>query len=148
VAIFVINEWLSHDSSGENGAEAQRQALVVIQGLANSDHQIVVIEGSPFDQKSMALCKSSDISVVVIVKIYMTTIRVNSDRCVLLKAAKAAELPEDLAGAVKPDDHYLLRAQRSWPEAVLVTTDQPLREAVLRYGMKCLSREEFLARYF
>jgi hypothetical protein len=147
VAIFVINEWLWHDSSGENGVEAQRQALGVIQGLANSDHRIVVIEGSPFDRKGWALCGSSDTVVIGIAKIYRNTIRLNSDRCVLLKAAEAAELPEDLAGAVKPDDHYLVRAQRSWPEAVLVTTDQPLREAVLRYGMKCLSREEFLAGY-
>jgi hypothetical protein len=46
MALFVINEWLWADLSGHNGIEHQREALVVIEKLPTSHHQIVIIEGS------------------------------------------------------------------------------------------------------
>ena len=45
--------------------------------------------------------------------------------------------------SVKPDD--LVRAQLTVYGSVLVTADAPLREIVLRAGLKCLLREEFLS---
>jgi len=57
-------------------------------------------------------------------------------------------LSDDLASSIKPDDHYLIQAQLNVSGAVLVTTDTPLREVVLKTGLQCLSREEFLSTYF
>src|SRR5258708_5745959 len=81
VARFVINEWLWADSSGVNGKDAQQQTFEAIRKLAISEHQIVVIEGSAFDQKSWALCKSNDMVVRDLVKIFLLSVRLNSDRC-------------------------------------------------------------------
>ncbi len=149
MALFVINEWLWDDSSGKNGLQAQQEALNVITMLAVSDHQIVVVEGSQFDQKAWKLCKSTNPMIVQrIAGAYVANVRQNSDRCLILKPEAVVALPDELASATNPDDHYLLQAQLSVTGAVLVTTDNPLREAVGKTGLSCLSREEFLSTYF
>lgn len=80
--------------------------------------------------------------------VYAASVRLNSDRCLILKNEAVADLPDDLAASTNPDDHYLVRAQLTVAEAILVTTDAPLREAVRKAGLDCLSREEFLSTYF
>lgn len=148
MAFFVINEWLWADSSGKNGIDAQAQAFQIIVRLSESDHQIIIIEGSRFDQKAWALCNNTSRIVTGLAKAFHNNVRLNSDRCRLLKPESAADVSEDLASSIKDDDRYLVRAQLSVGGAVLVTTDAPLREAVTRFGLPCLSREEFLSQYF
>jgi len=149
MAVFVINEWLWSDLAGSNGPQAQREAFIVIEKLPVSDHQIVFIEGSSFDQKAWNLCKSTNPMIVQrIAGAYVANLRQNSDRCLILKPEAAAPLPDQLASKIKPDDHYLVQTQLSVAGAILVTTDNPLREAVGEAGLNCLSREEFLATYF
>lgn len=149
MAIFVINEWLWADLSGSNGLLAQSEAFSVIEKISASHHQIVVTEGSPFDQKAWNLCKSTNPMIVQrIAGAYLKNVRQNSDRCKVLKLEAAVVLPDQLASATKPDDHYLVQAQLSVIGAILVTTDEPLREAVGKAGLSCLSREEFLNTYF
>jgi hypothetical protein len=148
VAIFVINEWLWEDVSGSNGLNGQREAFKVINKLASSEHQIVVIEGSAFDRKAWRLCKN-DIPMIVqrIAGLYVERVRWATERCMVLNPADVLDLPPELAAAVKGDDHYLVQALRSVPGAILVTTDGPLREAVTAAGLLCLSREAFLVTY-
>ena len=147
MAAFVINEWLWHDSLGDNGRDAQRQAFDIICRLANSDHRVVVIEGSRFDQKAWALCKSKNAIVVLIGKTFVTNIRQISSRCILLKDDEVDALSTELGSSIKPADHYLVRAQLSVAGSLLVTNDGPLRNAVGNAGLPCLSREKFLATY-
>ena len=149
MADFVINEWLWSDISGKNGLQLQRETFSVIEKLPASDHRIVIIEGSAFDQKAWNLCKSSNPMLVQrIAGAYVANVRANSDRCLILKSEAVVSLPEELASATKADDHYLLRAQLAVTGAILVTTDAPLQETAIKAGLKCLSREEFLATYF
>jgi rRNA-processing protein FCF1 len=65
-----------------------------------------------------------------------------------LKPEDVVNIPEDLASATKPDDHYLIQALLMMDGAILVTTDNPLREALGKAGLNCISREEFLNSYF
>ena len=149
MAVFVINEWLWADSSGENGQQAQGDALKVITRLAASDHQIVVVEGSRFDQKAWKLCKSTSPMIAQrLASAFVATVRQSSNRCRILKPQDTADLPETLASATNTDDHYLVRALVSVAGAILVTTDKNLCEAVRKAGLKCLSREEFMAQIF
>jgi hypothetical protein len=148
VAAFVINEWLWADLSGGNGRQAQREAFVVIQKLAVSDHRIVVIEGSAFDQKAWNLCKSTNPMIVQrMAGAYVASLRQNSDRCVILKPEAVLGVPNELASATKQDDHYLIQAQLSVEGAILVTTDGDLCHAVKQAGLPCLSRQEFLTTH-
>ena len=93
MAVFVINEWLWADASGNNGPHAQRQALDLVTRLAESDHQIVVMVGSQFDQKAWACCKSTNPAVRGIAVTYVTTLRQNLDRCVLLRPVEGLLYP-------------------------------------------------------
>ena len=148
MGVFVINEWLWHDLSGENGTEAQTESLKAVIQFRNSKHRLVVAEGSSFDQKAWKLCKSHDMMIrQVVVRDYVLAVRWDLNRCVVLKPHNMAELPDDLAHSTKPDDHYLLRCLLSVEEAILVTTDGDLCEAVVRAQKPCLSREQFLAEY-
>lgn len=148
MADFVINEWLWADLSGSNGLQLQREAFSIIEKLPASDHRIVVIEGSAFDQKAWTLCGNSNRMIVQqMAGRYVKDVR-KSSRCLTLKPDTVPDLPEELASATKADDHYLLQAQLTVKGAILVTTDAPLREAVVKAGLSCLSREEFLRRYF
>ena len=112
--------------------------------LASSEDQIVVVEGSAFDQKAWACCKSSDSEALALARIFVRAIRQDSDRCRVLSTEAVANLTDDLALSIKPDDHYLVRALMSVVGAVLVTTDAPLLEIVRQAGFQCLSREEFI----
>lgn len=148
MAAFVINEWLWADLSGGNELQAQREAFMVIEKLAISDHQIVVIEGSAFDQKAWNLCKNTNPMVVQrIAGAYVVNLRQNSDRCVILQPEALPAVPGELASATKQDDHYLIQAQLSVEGAILVTTDRDLCRAVKQAGLPCLSRQEFLTSY-
>lgn len=148
MAIFVINEWLWADLSGSNGLLAQREAFNVIDKLPASDHRIVVVKGSEFDRKAWALCKSANPVVQRMAGAYVVNVRLNSDRCQILNPEALDALPNELASAIKPDDHYLVQAQRGVDGALLVTTDRDLCEAVRNVGLRFLSREEFLKIYF
>jgi hypothetical protein len=148
VAVFVINEWLWADLSGDNGRDHQLQTVRLIENLVVSDHKVVVIEGSQFDRKAWNLCKSANSLVIQAVVAFVLNIRQNSDRCQILKPEVVAALPDELAAATKPDDHYLIQAQLAVNGAIVVTTDAPLRGALVATGLPCISREEFLASYF
>jgi hypothetical protein len=149
VADFVINEWLWTDLSGSNGLQHQREAFTVIERLGTSNHRIVIIEGSAFDQKAWKLCKYTNPMIVQrIAGAYVANVRQNSDRCLILRPEAAATVPDELASSTKSDDHYLLRAQLTVTGSILVTTDGPLREAVGTAGLPCSSREHFLSTYF
>ncbi|MHB8526143.1 MAG: hypothetical protein ACYDD2_08320 [Candidatus Acidiferrales bacterium] len=147
MADFVINEWLWEDASGKNGTRPQTEALAVITTLAAADHRIVVIEGSPFEQKVWNLCKSSNIIVRTIVREFLGRLRYNLDRSLIYSSEAVTVLTEELASAIKPDDHYLVQAQLTATGAILVTTDAPLREVATKVGLTCLSREQFLDAY-
>ena len=149
VALFVINEWLWSDLSGDNHLQAQREAFRVIEKLPTSDHQIVVIEDSPFDRKAWILCRNDNPMIVQrIAGLFVASVRQNSDRCLILKPNAVVVIPAELAGATNPDDHYLIQALLTAAGATLVTTDNALREAVSNAGHPCLSRNDFLATYF
>jgi len=133
-----------HDLAGENGHDHQGQVIKLIDNLVVSNHQVVIIEGSRFDQKAWALCNNEGPLVVKSVVAFVKNIRQNFDRCRILKMAEVCSLPEALSKVIKPDDHYLVQAQFAAEGATIVTTDNPLRSVLHSVGLKCISREEFL----
>lgn len=148
MAVFVINEWLWADLSRDNGQDRQLQAVNLIDSIGRSAHRIVIIEGTAFDRKAWNLCKAAGAIVQRIAGIYVSVIRQNSDRCQILKPEEIEDLTNELASMTKPDDHYLIQALLAVEGAILVTTDNPLRESLSRAGLSCISREEFLVTYF
>jgi len=149
VVAFVINEWLWHDLAGDNGLQAQRETFSVVEKFPASDHRLVWIQGSRFDQKAWNLCKGTQPMIVQrIGRAFVLTVRENADRCLILTSESLIALPDNLASSTNVDDHYLLQAQLTVGGAILVSTDTPLREAAGTAGLHSLSRDEFLKTYF
>lgn len=147
MAIFVINEWLWADASGSNGRDHQRRAYTVISRLGTSAHRIVIIEGSSFGRKAWNICKSTVTVVQAIARAYVVNVRQNSDRCMILKPQDAAAIPDALAAAVNPDDHYLVQALNTVSGAILVTTDEALCIALRAAGLDCITPDRLLHEY-
>ncbi len=99
MAAFVINEWLWHDLSGDNGRERQLQAISLIADFGVSQHQVVVIEGSKFDQKAWGLCKSVNQLAVQGAVAFVVNIRLNLDKCIVVKPDQLGPFPEELLAA-------------------------------------------------
>ena len=148
MACFVINEWLWEDLAGHNSKMARRESFDFLTKFVASDHQMVWVEGSAFDRKAWALCKSRDTIGQRIGGIFVKDIRQDLDRCIVLKYDDTAVLPEEVAARVKDDDEYLVRAQLSVAGSILVTTDPDLCSVVSNHGLPCMSRDEFLKMYF
>ncbi len=148
MALFVINEWLWEDLRGANDSSRQIQSFSFLQHLINSSHQIILIQGSKFDQKAWALCKNPDQSVRLIGGYFAKTIRTNSDHCRILSPDEVVELPQNIASKVNPDDHYLVCTQITVAGTILVTTDSKLQKILLGFNLKSITREEFLKEYF
>lgn len=109
---------------------------------------MIMIRHSKFDNKAWALCKSPDSTVRSIGKLFVLTIRYDSNRCRTLDENEVAELPEDLNRSVDGEDHYLVRAQLTVGNAILVTTDKKLQKILLEHDLGCINRENFLKDYF
>lgn len=140
MASYVINEWLWSDLRGDNGEVKRAETFGLLIRFGSSSHQIVIAVGSAFETKSWALCKSApDVG-----RMFMLTIRLNSERCHLLYQDSWAPFPEELASKVKPADRYLVQTCLAVPGSTLITTDQPLLEALITYGIPCLHRNEFM----
>lgn len=148
MAQFVVNEWLWADLAASDRPTVQRRAITFLEQFANSDHQMILVQDSAFDHKAWSLCASYDTFRASLGKLFVLLVRQDSDRCLILSPTTLAPLPKHLANEVKPDDHYLLQAQLACPGAILVTTDSPLRNVLLKNGMPCITREEFFNTYF
>lgn len=148
MADFVINEWLWADLAGSNQQKAQADSLAFIEQFTKSNHRLVLLEGSPFDQKAWSLCESQNPLHKHLSKLFVLGVRQDPQRVFILNAQNLPALPGDLANRVKPDDHYLVQAQLAVPGAALVTTDEPLTVLLQEAGLPFMSREQFLLTYF
>ncbi len=140
MASYVFNEWFWADLRGDNREVKKAETFGLLIRFGSSSHRMVIAVGSAFDNKAWSLCKAApDIG-----RIFMKTIRLNSERCHLLHGDSWAPFPEELSSKVKPADRYLVQTCLAVPESILITTDRPLLEAVTTHGIPCLHRNEFL----
>jgi hypothetical protein len=80
--------------------------------------------------------------------VFAKAIRQDLTRCRILGPDEVEPLPEEFRHAgVKPDDDYLVQAQRACPEATIVTTDHPLAAILGKHGVPWLFRDDFLRDY-
>ena len=60
---LVINEWLFHDVTGENGQSAQSETERFLRGFEQRSDRFAVLWGSPWIKKSHDLMTYNDIGV-------------------------------------------------------------------------------------
>jgi hypothetical protein len=147
MADFVIDEWLWSDASGENGEVNRNEALRFLDTVYQKCDRFITVKGSPFEQKAFRLWEKRDVRSYRIAKFYKTHLWFNPAKSALVEPAALPNLPPTLLDGIKPDDRYLVEAYLTSGAAAIVTTDAPLRALLVRHGIRCELREEFLNRY-
>lgn len=144
---LVVNEWLWSDLLGENEDPKRRQSLRFLEALTRKPDRLIVVKGSGFDSKAWRLCKLTDPFSRQVARVYVASIRLNSDKCLELLQPNLPPIEESLASFLKQDDHYLVQAQHAIADSRIITTDRPLKEGLDRFGIPCEFRDEFLRSY-
>jgi acyl-CoA-binding protein len=146
---LVFDEWLWADLNGENGDEARREAVEILDAVFKKCDQLVSSRGSPFLQKFYDMAKLASIGDVrrKIVEVFKAQFLENSEKLCLLQAGKLQEMPHEMEGRVKEDDRYLICCYLASEADLLVTTDNPLIEALSGSSVRCKHRKDFVSEY-
>ena len=130
MADLVLNEWLWSDLRGETTAEKQRESLQLLLSIPDRTDRIIVVEDSPFARKAWRLAaEGRDVQQREAIRLFKASYLSNPEKCLLLDPRTLPQIPAELVGRCKDDDHYLLQAQEAVPGSIVITTDQPLIDA-------------------
>lgn len=147
---FIINEWLLHDLSGENGENAQREAAMFLNKLKEKCDRIAILKGSPWAEKAYALMRHTDPIVQGLSKDLHLNILLDSKKCQQIDEQELAAIPQDVSSLVPDEDIYLVQIYFSVDAVALVTSDEKFHQrlSTKQQGMQIVLREEFLRQYF
>lgn len=145
---IVVDEWLIHDLSGENGRKAQGQAYRFLSKLKDKCDRLVVLRGSVWVKKAYALMKSLDPDVQRLSRFLHLSILRDLKKCQYLEKCEVHALPEDVAAKVPRKDIYLVETCCSAATAAFVTTDRTLFDCLqAACHINVRLRDEFLEEY-
>ncbi len=147
MADLVIDEWLWSDLAGENTVEKQRETSLFLETVFKKCDRVVRVKGSRFDQKAMRFWRHTDVTRRTIARVFEAQFLYNSEKSVVLEEDQLQDLPTQLATAINPDDHYLVRAYLASNATVIVTTDNLLHGVLTRHSIACQQRDEFVPAY-
>ncbi len=148
---IVSDEWLFHDLSGQNGDDKQEEALRFLVRLAQKKDRLVILEGSPFQEKVFELKKASEHNADLrrISKSLDLNIISNASVAHLLAQEDIKPMPSHLAKLVpREGDHYLFQAHLEVKGSFIVTTDKGWKASVYkRKDLDIRFRDDFLPQY-
>ena len=145
--ILVLNEWIFHDLLGENGVEAQREAVEFLRKFHSTCHKLVLPKEPRWTQKAYRLMTQTDARLRGISKQFHSLIR-NSDRVIDVRNTAPEHVPEEIHLCLPAEDEYLVTAYLSAGANSLVTADRPLYDALVDSAeVSCRLRDEFLTEY-
>lgn len=147
MADLVIDEWLWSDLAGENTKNEQGEAYQFLEAIFNKCDRVVTVRGSMFDQKFIGLFRHTDVTRRRIAKFYKARFWYNADKSVMLEEDQLQDLPQPLATEVDHGDRYLVRAYLTSNASEIVTTDNSLKDVLVRHGIACRHRQEFVPTY-
>lgn len=147
MADLVIDEWLWSDLAGENTVDEQRETFEFLGAIYNKCDRIVSVRGSRFDQKFFELFRYSDVIRLGFAKFFKARFWYNSQKTLMLEEDQLQDLPNAIATEVQHKDHYLVRAYLTAKASEIVTTDNPLKDALTKHGIACRHRQEFVLTY-
>jgi len=147
MAELVIDEWLWADLAGDNSMKAQGEAFAFLEAVFNRCDRIVTVRGSQFEQKAFALWTHHDITRRRIARYYRAHFWYNANKTTLLEESDLQPIPEQIANSIESKDHYLIQAYLTVHAKVIVTTDNPLKDAARRNNINCQPRDQFIQAY-
>jgi len=146
---FIIDEWIWHDLSGENGEEKLKETSKFIKCVYEKCDKIATIENSRFEKKFFNFCKrvgQADHISRKITKFYFGNIFYNSEKYIRVNEKECQQISEDISSKIKPDDQYLVKLHYKL-QGLIITTDNPLLEILKKHQIQCEYRDNFLPNY-
>jgi hypothetical protein len=147
MALFILDEWLWSDAAGENGKDRQRETLELILAVYEICDRIVVVRGSKFDEKAASFWRHTDTTRRQFARFFKESILYNSVKAELVEPENLNALPEPVIRETQPKDRYLVQAQRTMPDSIVITTDTNLKAALDHNGIPCKHRDAFVSEY-
>lgn len=148
MADLVLNEWLWSDLRRETSAEKHRQSLQLLLTIHQRPDRIIVVRDSPFAHKAWRLsAEAVDVEQREAIRLFKNVYLADSAKCLLLEPAALPQLPAEMTERCKDDDHYLVQAQEAMPGSIIITTDQPLMDALNACNRPCRHRDEWIGQY-
>lgn len=145
---LILNEWVIHDLSGENGQERQTETYQFLERVERKCDHLVLLRGSSWMTKAFQLMKESDERLVYYSKFLQGSFLSNLSKCKIFDTNEIAAIPRNVQAVVPSDDSYLIALYLTEPKSIIVTTDVKLVEALSKLSnITVRLRDEFLTDY-
>ena len=145
--LFILDEWLWSDASGENGNVRQRETFQFVFAIFHICDRIVVVRGSKFQDKASSFWKHTDTARRTFARFFTESILYNSAKTQFLDPDQLAALPDNLMQETQPEDRHLAQAQLTTRDSIVITTDTGLISALEHHRVPCKHRDNFVADY-
>ncbi len=146
---LVLNEWIIHDLSGENGPRRQDEAVRFLEVLVEKCDRIVVLQTSAWMRKAYRMMKQTDPLIRELSRLLHQEVLRNPQKSRVLNPSEIPPIPQILLDPVPEDDRYLIQTYLGGPADVLVTGDERLRNALSdKPDIRIRLRDDFLREYF
>jgi len=145
---LVLNEWIFDDLQGTNGKEAQKISFLFLEKLVGKCDHIAVLSGTPWMDKAYKLMKHTDLELRRISRYFHLNILKNPQKCRILNNLDIQALREEIKKQIPEEkDYYLAEIYFSCKADLLITTDKPLYDALIKIDVNIKLREGFLKEY-
>lgn len=147
MAYLIIDEWLWEDLSRAKGSVKGRESFEFLQAIYQKCDMIVAVKGSKFLQKLYGLFSRPDAEAKYVARYLTDYFLYNSKKFHYVEQSELPLLPQQFENTVKDDDHYLVQAYVLVNAEMLITTDSPLKDALIAGGLNCQWRDWYLPIY-
>jgi hypothetical protein len=147
MAYLIIDEWLWEDLSRAKGTEKGKEAFNFLRAIFQKCDNIVIVRPSKFLQKAWNLFSRPDLEAKYVASYFAEYFLQNSKKVRFVETSELPPLPKQFEASVKDDDHYLVQAYVFVDAELLITTDSPLKDALIAGGLNCEWRDWFLPQY-
>lgn len=146
MAKLILNEWVWVELAGNDSRRAQ-ETFEFLNKVYWGDDIIVIVRPSPSMKKVWSLCSKNQMPQRGYAKYITNNFLKNADKCSFLENDNLPPLDASLSAVIKQDDHYLVRALKVIDDAILITTDGPLKIALDKFNLACRYRDDYLFGY-
>ena len=147
---LVIDEWLPHYLSDINNEDKQIRALNFIYKLIDYKCKILILKDGKFIKKANSLKIISDEKVRHCSKLLHNSILRNSKKTIEVCENKLSRVSTIIKNnkKIKQDDHYLIQLYNSRNNSCIITTDEILKNELVRLHFDIYLVDEFMTKFF
>lgn len=143
---LIIDEWIWHDLSGENGEDKRKEAIEFLETVYKKCDKIATVKDSKFENKYFNFCQRTDNICRNIIRYFKSYIFFNPEKYISINEEECQQIPENVSSKINPDDCYLVKLNYKL-QCPIITTDNPLLKILEEQQIQCKHRDNFLQSY-